>query len=312
MATDDRGATKTSSPITIALMPPAGRTNVALASNGGTATASTAFSGGFPASSVINGDRKGLSWGSGGGWQDGTDGVWPDWLEVQFSGPQTIEEIDVFTVQDSLHRTERANDRHDVYEVWTAGLRRGVLDRKRVGGGARRERVEQHPRVASVQFRAGDDVTYSSMGHAGAGGRAAVWSRSKRTRCGARSTRRPRSPSSPARRDVPGIDVSLSRGDGDGRRWHREPGQVLRQRRYRGHGYDRVAGVFTTMWTPSIAGTYTVTAEATDDRGGVKTSESHLGRLVPPAGRTNVALASQRWIRRGLDAPSARHFPPAV
>ena len=50
---------------------------------------------------MINGDRRGLSWGSGGGWQDGTDGAWPDWVEVQFTGPRTIEEIDVFTVQDT-------------------------------------------------------------------------------------------------------------------------------------------------------------------------------------------------------------------
>ena len=55
----------------------------------------------FPASSVINGDRKGVSWGNGGGWQDGTDGSWPDWLEIQFAGMRTIEEVDVFTVQDS-------------------------------------------------------------------------------------------------------------------------------------------------------------------------------------------------------------------
>ena len=74
---------------------------MALAVNGGTAAASSTFSSGFPAASVINGDRKGLSWGSGGGWQDGTDGVWPDSVEVQFSEPRTIEEIDVFTVQDA-------------------------------------------------------------------------------------------------------------------------------------------------------------------------------------------------------------------
>ena len=54
----------------------------------------------FPASGVINGDRKGLGWGNGGGWQDGTDNVWPDWFEVQFAGSKTIEEIDLFMVQD--------------------------------------------------------------------------------------------------------------------------------------------------------------------------------------------------------------------
>jgi len=76
--------------------------NVALASNGATVTASsTHSSGNFPASAAINGDRKGAGWGSGtGGWNDNTYNTWPDWLQVNFSGSRTINEIDVFTVQD--------------------------------------------------------------------------------------------------------------------------------------------------------------------------------------------------------------------
>ncbi len=101
VATDSGGATRTSSPLSIRLDPPPGRVNVALAANGGNAVASTTDAGNFPASGVINGDRRGLSWGAGGGWQDGTLGVWPDWFEVQFNGPQLIEEIDVFSVQDN-------------------------------------------------------------------------------------------------------------------------------------------------------------------------------------------------------------------
>ena len=73
--------------------------NVALASNGSTVTASSTYSSSFPASSVIDGDRKGLNWGGGGGWNDGTNGVWPDWLEIDFPSSQTISEIDVFTLQ---------------------------------------------------------------------------------------------------------------------------------------------------------------------------------------------------------------------
>jgi hypothetical protein len=75
--------------------------NVALAANGGTAVASSTESTAFPTSGVINGDRKGLQWGNGGGWQDGTTAGWPDWLEVRFDAARTIEEIDVFTVQDN-------------------------------------------------------------------------------------------------------------------------------------------------------------------------------------------------------------------
>jgi peptidyl-Asp metalloendopeptidase len=77
-----------------------GRVNVALASNGGVASASSTYDVGFPASSVINGDRRGLSWGSGGGWADATGSQYPDWIQVNFSGNKTIDEIDVFAIQD--------------------------------------------------------------------------------------------------------------------------------------------------------------------------------------------------------------------
>jgi hypothetical protein len=79
-------------------------TNVALASNGAVASASSSHSSGnYPASSAINGDRKGTGWGSGtGGWNDNTSGGFPDWLEVDFSGSKNISEIDVYTLQDGL------------------------------------------------------------------------------------------------------------------------------------------------------------------------------------------------------------------
>ena len=71
------------------------RLNVAAAVNGGTATASSSY-GGYSPSTAIDGDRKGLSW-----WTDGSGATWPDWLEVDFNGAKTINEIDVFTLQDN-------------------------------------------------------------------------------------------------------------------------------------------------------------------------------------------------------------------
>jgi RHS repeat-associated protein len=82
---------------------PAVSVNVALASNGGIASASSTFSASFPVSAAINGDRKGLGWGNGGGWADANNGVFPDWLQVNFSGPTAINEIDLFTVQDDRY-----------------------------------------------------------------------------------------------------------------------------------------------------------------------------------------------------------------
>src|SRR5208282_3562106 len=52
--------------------------DVALAANGGTASASSTYvypGYSFPASAVINGDRTGLNWGYGGGWNDATANV---------------------------------------------------------------------------------------------------------------------------------------------------------------------------------------------------------------------------------------------
>ncbi len=82
------------------------KTNVALASKGGIASASSQLDAMRTAGAAINGDRLGLHWGSdpstGSGWCDATKGVYPDWLRVDFKGMKTIDEIDVFTAQDDV------------------------------------------------------------------------------------------------------------------------------------------------------------------------------------------------------------------
>jgi hypothetical protein len=101
MATDNLGATALSAPVTITVDPVPGRLNMALAANGGVATASSTFSPAYPASAAINGDRKGVSFGAGGGWNDGTVNAFPDWIEVAFNGAKTIDEVSVFSLQDN-------------------------------------------------------------------------------------------------------------------------------------------------------------------------------------------------------------------
>jgi peptidyl-Asp metalloendopeptidase len=81
---------------------PALALNVAASANGAVASASSTHSAGFSADGAIDGDRKGLNWGSDGGWNDGTSGVYPDSLQVNFSGTFTINRIDIFTVQDNF------------------------------------------------------------------------------------------------------------------------------------------------------------------------------------------------------------------
>src|SRR5215212_4620622 len=75
-------------------------TNVALASAGAVASASSTYPG-FPAAGVINGDRSGANWENDGGWNDATLGSFPDWVEVDFAASYSISQVNVFTVQDT-------------------------------------------------------------------------------------------------------------------------------------------------------------------------------------------------------------------
>ena len=101
VATDNLGATATSPPVSVSVQPVPGRLNMALSANGGVATASSTLGAVYPASGAINGDRRGLSWGAGGGWNDGTPNTFPDWLEIAFNGAKTIDEVSVFSMQDN-------------------------------------------------------------------------------------------------------------------------------------------------------------------------------------------------------------------
>ena len=46
---------------------------------------------------AIDGIRN---WAASGAWEDATPDVYPDWLQVDFSGSKTIDEINVFSVTD--------------------------------------------------------------------------------------------------------------------------------------------------------------------------------------------------------------------
>jgi len=87
------------------------RQNVALAANGATASASSTHSAAYPAASVINGDRRGVGWGTpSGGWNDATINTFPDWVQVDFGGSKTINEINVFTIQDDYANPAEPTD----------------------------------------------------------------------------------------------------------------------------------------------------------------------------------------------------------
>jgi pyrrolidone-carboxylate peptidase len=83
------------------------RTNFALESQGGVASASSTLDLGRLPRAAINGDRCGLHYPTvpttGSAWQDATPDAFPDWLEVAFPGARTIDEIDVFSLQDDFN-----------------------------------------------------------------------------------------------------------------------------------------------------------------------------------------------------------------
>ncbi|HEY8813911.1 MAG TPA: Ig-like domain repeat protein, partial [Candidatus Dormibacteraeota bacterium] len=78
-----------------------GGTNVALASAGAVALASSVYNSQYPVVAVNNNDRKGAAWGNGGGWNDATANAFPDWVEIDFNGSKTIDRVIVYTLQDN-------------------------------------------------------------------------------------------------------------------------------------------------------------------------------------------------------------------
>jgi hypothetical protein len=293
VATDNGGATKTSNPVTIALTPPAGRVNVALAARGSLAAASSTYGSGYPASGVINGDRKGLGWGSGGGWADGTSGVWPDWVEVQFNGAQPIEEIDVFTLQDSYATPSdptlgmtftKYGVRDFSVEYWTGTSWQPVPGASVTNNTfvwcqfyfapvtTSRIRVFITKGLAS-NSRVTEVEAYAVLGGENHAPNVTLTS-----------------PASGATFTMPSpvvLDATATDSDGTVSQVDFYANGALV-----GTDTTGAAGAFSLTWTPAIAGTYTVTAVASDDAGATKTSSPITITLTPPAGRVNVALAA--------------------
>ena len=76
-------------------------TNVAAASFGATAAASSEIGANYAASGAIDGNHIGNGWGTGVGWNDATAGVYPDTLTITLNGTQAISEVDVYSLQDN-------------------------------------------------------------------------------------------------------------------------------------------------------------------------------------------------------------------
>jgi len=82
--------------------PPPSVINYALPANGGVASASSTLVSNYPPSNAINGERAGANSTTGGvfnGWI--SIAAMPQWLQVDFGQTRSIQEIDIFMVQDN-------------------------------------------------------------------------------------------------------------------------------------------------------------------------------------------------------------------
>ena len=103
-ATDNSGAVTNSVAVSVNVSNPPASTsvNVALATNGGVATASSSHSAAFPIRSINDGLRTAKNWASGGGWNDATQNTYPDWVQINFDSVKTIDRVVVVTLADNF------------------------------------------------------------------------------------------------------------------------------------------------------------------------------------------------------------------
>ncbi len=107
---DANNAGSSSATLSQVITAPAGVANVALATAGAVASASSTYSSAYPVSSLNNNERTGAGWGAGGGWLDGTPGSFPDWVQIQFNGSKTIDRVVVYMVQDNYQQPVEPGD----------------------------------------------------------------------------------------------------------------------------------------------------------------------------------------------------------
>jgi len=98
---DSANLSSSSAALSQSVRAPVNGTNVALASNGGVASASSTLGPSFPASTTVDNRRSGANWGNYGGWADATNAAYPDWVQVNFNGSKTIDHVVVYSVQDN-------------------------------------------------------------------------------------------------------------------------------------------------------------------------------------------------------------------
>lgn len=310
VAIDDNGASRTSAPVAVYVAAPAGRTNVALAATGATTSASSTYSTAYPVSAVNDGDRLGVNWASGGGWNDATSNTWPDWVEVTFNGPQTIEQVNVFSLQDSywgpstptLDMTFTQYGLVDFNVEYWDGSGWQVVPGGTVTGNSLVWREVHFAPIVTPRIRVSISNGLSSYSRI-----VEVEAFSVLGSFNEPPTVALTSPVSGTEIDRgASVDLAASAADSDG---------SVVEVAFRANGTllaTDTTAPYAMTWTPAVAGDYSLTAVATDNQGATTTSVPVTLSVTPPAGRTNVALASQGAVASASSSAGAGYPPSAV
>ena len=99
VAVDNLAAATTSTAVAVTVAAPGARINAAAAANGATATASSTYTADYAPRAAIDGRRAGAVRGRLGTWEDATSFA-SDWFQVTFAAPATIDQVNVFSIQE--------------------------------------------------------------------------------------------------------------------------------------------------------------------------------------------------------------------
>ncbi len=98
VAVDNLNLATTSTAVPVSIVAAGARVNVALATNGATATASSTYTTDYAARAAIDGRRSGAIRGQLGTWED-AGALLPDWFQVTFAAPSSIDQVNIFSMQ---------------------------------------------------------------------------------------------------------------------------------------------------------------------------------------------------------------------
>ena len=288
-----------------------GGINVAAATAGAVASASSVFSSQFPVAALNNNERKGAGWGSGGGWNDATANAFPDWVEIDFNGNKTIDRVIVYTLQDNYPNPIEPTDtltfaQYGVTDFTVQGWNGSSLGRRwrTVSGNNLVKRAVTFAPFTTTRIRV--NVTsalmqYSRLVEVEAWGTAAAVRRRRARRLA--SSLNPSTVGTPVTftATVTGTNPTGSVAFTDGGNAIGGCSAVA----LTGSGNARTAACTTSALSQ---GTHSIVAAYAGDAGNAASSSSPLSQGVNAAGSSNVALASNGAVASASSTYSAA-FP---